>query len=232
MAERMNYQSFPMEDRTWERPGKKAGTKVVSAWRGPPLRPVDMPTGPRLAWGSRSGASSSSKGIYFGNPGLPRFPYANPEVGPSLGPPCGLAKKQPPNVMSDWDKEMYSHLEGQPVSFPLEGVVGFNVTTAAHIRQLRDQLYQVENIYSKENRDLEANIAKNDNKCEQAFAELEKEELKIEAKQAEIAIKEKQLQALRELVEQNVKELSAARKQSMRSSLRAAAQARAAALGQ
>lgn len=127
---------------------------------------------------------------------------------------------------------MYSHLEGQPVSFPLEGVVGFNVTTAAHIRQLRDQLYQVETIYSKEHGELDANIAKNDRMCEQAFAELEKEEIKIETKQEQLEVKQKQLQALRELVDQNVRELAGARKQSMRSALRAAAQARAAALGQ
>lgn len=86
----MNYQSFPVQDREWERQGKKKGTKVVASWRGPPLRPVDLPTGPRLAWGSRVGASSSSKGVYMGRPGLPRATYATAEENPSLGPPSGL----------------------------------------------------------------------------------------------------------------------------------------------
>jgi len=41
------------------------------------------------------------------------------------------------------DDKMYSYLANQPVSFVLEGVVGFNVTTAAEIRELRSQLHQV-----------------------------------------------------------------------------------------
>ena len=37
--------------------------------------------------------------------------------------------------MSDWDEKMYSHLAKQPVSFVLEGVVGFNVTTGLRERE-------------------------------------------------------------------------------------------------
>jgi len=87
---KMNYQSFPLPDREWERKGRKPGTKVVASWRGPPLRPVDLPTGPRLAWGSRLGASGASKGVYMGRPGLPRATYATADEAPSLGPPSGL----------------------------------------------------------------------------------------------------------------------------------------------
>ena len=86
----MNYQSFPVPDREWERKGRKQGTKVVASWRGPPLRPVDLPTGPRLAWGSRVGASGGSKGVYMGRPGWPRATYATADEAPSLGPPSGL----------------------------------------------------------------------------------------------------------------------------------------------
>ena len=52
-------------------------------------------------------------------------------------------KRVPHKVTPDWKKDMYSHLASAPVSFVLEGVVGFNVTTAAEIRELRDQLHQV-----------------------------------------------------------------------------------------
>ena len=36
-----------------QRPGKKVGTTVAASWRGPALRQIDLPTGPRLALGSR-----------------------------------------------------------------------------------------------------------------------------------------------------------------------------------
>ena len=53
-------------------------------------------------------------------------------------------KRVPKKVAPEWKQDMYSHLASAPVSFVLEGVVGFNVTTAAEIRELRDQLHQVQ----------------------------------------------------------------------------------------
>jgi len=55
----------------------------------------------------------------------------------------GQGKRVPKKVAPEWKQDMYSHLASAPVSFVLEGVVGFNVTTAAEIRELRDQLHQV-----------------------------------------------------------------------------------------
>ena len=52
-------------------------------------------------------------------------------------------KRVPKKAAPDWKQDMYSHLASAPVSFVLEGVVGFNVTTAVEIRELRDQLHQV-----------------------------------------------------------------------------------------
>ena len=193
----MNYQSFPLEDRTWERPGRKAGTKVAASWRGAPLRHFDLPTGPRLAWGSRTGSSLAAKGVYMGSPALPRFPYADAKGAPSLGPPSGLAKRIPKKVMPDWDDQMYSHLAGHPVSFVLEGIVGFNVTVAAQIRGLREQLHQAETIYKREHGELDANIAAAGKQVQEFADALEAEEISIERKTDDLKVKHRLSQALR-----------------------------------
>ena len=185
----MNYQSFPLEDRTWERPGRKPGTKVAASWRGAPLRHFDLPTGPRLAWGSRTGSSLAAKGVYMGSPALPRFPYADAKGAPSLGPPSGLAKRIPKKVMPDWDDQMYSHLAGHPVSFVLEGIVGFNVTVAAQIRGLREQLHQAETIYKREHSELDANIATAGKQVQEFADALEAEEISIEKKAEDLKVK-------------------------------------------
>jgi len=212
MPEKMNYQSFPLPDKVWERDGKKKGSRVTSTWRGAPLRPVDLPTGPRLAWGSRSGASSCSKGVYMGRPGLPRATYASADEGPSLGPPSGLGLRTPKKVIPDWDEKMYSYLKKEPVSFVLEGVVGFNLASAAEIRQLRENLHQAESKYRVEKEELDSHLDNTQALVTQAAEVLEREELKTQTMEEQLATKQKQLQALRDLVDQNTRQLAQARK--------------------
>jgi hypothetical protein len=117
---------------------------------------------------------------------------------------------------------------------------------------------QVETIYKAEHGELEHTLAKADEAVTRFDDRLEKvcfsseratvatvwgltafltnlqpvqEELKAEAKMEQLEKKKSQLQALRALVDQNTRELAAARKQDMKDNLRRAAQARAAAAG-
>jgi len=65
-----------------------------------------------------------------------------------------------------------------------------------------------------------------------SFLTRTQEEMQTESRVEELARKKGQLQALRHLVDQNTRELAAARKQVMRDNLRQAAQARAQAAGE
>ncbi|KAJ1494603.1 hypothetical protein T484DRAFT_1877282 [Baffinella frigidus] len=190
----MVYHTAPAPDRHWDPSVRKDGTKAVGGqWRGQSILPEHLPRGPKLNFGSRLGASATSKGVYFGQPGLPRSTYANLLVGPSLGPPGGLGKAQPKRVAEDVPSGMYltdqlvsyvpgggtyltdqpvsftlkgTYLTDQPVSFTLEGVVGFNPLIAGEIRGLRHQLGAVESVYTHSESDMKGILHETDVKSE------------------------------------------------------------------
>eukprot|EP00802_Teleaulax_amphioxeia_P029022 Tamp_30943.p1 GENE.Tamp_30943~~Tamp_30943.p1 ORF type:complete len:134 (+),score=32.82 Tamp_30943:272-673(+) len=122
--------------------------------------------------------------------------------------------------MKDWDEKMYSHLKNEPVSFVLEGVVGFNLASATEIRQLRHELHQVESKYKAEKGELDTNLENTHTMVCRAEEGLEREELHTQTCEERLELKRLQLQALRDLVDQNTRDLAAARKQAMKDSLR------------
>jgi light-regulated signal transduction histidine kinase (bacteriophytochrome) len=107
---------------------------------------------------------------------------------------------------------MYSYLKKEPVSFVLEGVVGFNLASAAEIRQLRENLHQAESKYRVEKEELDSHLDNTQALVTQAAEVLEREELKTQTMEEQLATKQKQLQALRDLVDQNTRQLAQARK--------------------
>ena len=141
------YSAGPVADHTWVTKDGYQGK-----WRGPAWHPDQVPSGPKLQYGSRVGASvdGRSRGVYFGNPGLPRCTYATTKVGASLGPAVGVPKCYPPRVSEAFPKESGTHMDDVPAAFVLEGVYGFNPNKAREIRSLREQLALCEADYTRE----------------------------------------------------------------------------------
>ena len=116
-------------------------------WRTTSFTPQSVPFAPKMNFGRRG--SNYVKGVYFGNPGMPRCSYPSTRMDPGLGPSLGLAKFRPPPKAEKFDVTTGNHLHSTPASFILEGVVGFNPNTAREIRELRRQLASVEELYEE-----------------------------------------------------------------------------------
>lgn len=214
-AKKITYSTGPVPDNKWQ-VLHKAG-KIQASYRGPPLRAKDYSRGPSLKWGSRSGASTGCKGVYFGNPGIPRSTYPSLTENPALGPPQGLGKALPKKrVTESLGIAARTHLDQTPASFVLEGVIGYNPVVAAQIRALRQQLATVETAYQIDNGSLKHEL-------HASRRQLDDTDSKIKSMDHKRAGGEEKLKAmletraqLREMIDANTKELRSLHRQRMK----------------
>uniref|UniRef100_A0A7S0YH42 Uncharacterized protein n=1 Tax=Hemiselmis tepida TaxID=464990 RepID=A0A7S0YH42_9CRYP len=184
-------------------------------WRGPSWRDTDVPSGPRLQWGSRVGASADprSKGVFFGAPGLPRLTFATTKVQPSLGPAMGVPKAFPPRVSEAFPPECGTHMDEQPAAFVLEGVFGFNPNRAREILKLRAQLAQCEHEYAENDAVLRAGLKGAKQHHDDLHHLLYAEDIRRrdqEQKKQDLA---KELQQLRVMVDEQTSEIRTKKKE-------------------
>lgn len=160
--------------------------------------------------------SSYVKGVYFGNPGMPRCTYPSTRMDPGLGPSQGLGKYRPPQKAEKFDITTGNHLHSTPASFILEGVVGFNPNTAREIRELRRQLKAVEELYEES----EARLQEAMNQSEQALNHhkdaLNEANLRREDLTKILEIRRRQLAGLQPIVDEERATIAVERKKLLR----------------
>mmetsp|Transcript_33294 Transcript_33294/g.84077 ORF Transcript_33294/g.84077 Transcript_33294/m.84077 type:complete len:228 (+) Transcript_33294:86-769(+) len=187
-------------------------------WRGPSWRVKDVPSGPRLQWGSRMGASADprSRGVFFGAPGLPRLTYATTKVQPSLGPAMGLPKAAPPRVSEAFPRECGTHMDDQPAAFALEGVFGFNPNRAREILKLRGQLVECEQEYADIDVRLRAGLKGAQQQHDKLQQVLQVEDINRRDQEQKKKDLDKELRQLRVMVDEQTAEIRTKKKEIMR----------------
>lgn len=191
-----------------------AAKRISFRWRSTSFTPQSVPFAPKMNFGRRG--STYVKGVYFGNPGMPRCSYPSTRMDPGLGPSLGLAKYRPQPKAEKFDITSGNHLHSTPASFILEGVVGFNPNTAREIRELRRQLASVEELYEESMSKLQDAIDLSQKALQQHKSSLKEADLRREDLSKILAARRRQLAGLHPIVDEERAQITEERKKLLR----------------